>query len=221
MSKRSEPTRQDLAAQIEHEHQAARSAAEMVVAHAVECGELLIEAKAGLAHAEWLPWLEEYTTVSARQAQVYMRLARHRAEIEAANAQRDSHLPIRDAIALLADHDKAEAHLTVTEPLKRQYTVLTITAEPEPIAVRQKIIPQPARAPDPDYDFLFGTEFAWRKLDVAELAARCHDPEGLRDTALRELQRLQMLIAALDRRLRAGGRAKLRLVAQPPEDPKA
>jgi hypothetical protein len=61
-----------------------------------------LQAKATVPHGGWLPWLAEHTTVGPRQAQNYMKLTRRRAEIEAANAQRDSPLPIRDAIALLA-----------------------------------------------------------------------------------------------------------------------
>lgn len=92
----------DLAQAIEREHQAAHQAARSALEHALECGRLLIQAKAALPHGQWLPWLEANTTISARQSQNYMRLHRHRDELEAANAQRDSHLPIRDALALLA-----------------------------------------------------------------------------------------------------------------------
>jgi hypothetical protein len=92
-----------LAQAIDREHQAAHQAAHTALEHALECGRLLLQAKAAVTHGEWLPWLEANTSVSARQSQNYMRLTRHRAEIETANAQRDSHLPIRDAIALLAE----------------------------------------------------------------------------------------------------------------------
>ena len=45
--------------------------------HAIECGRLLIEAKATLPHGAWLPWLEANVSFGARQAQKYMRLADH------------------------------------------------------------------------------------------------------------------------------------------------
>lgn len=96
------PALPDLAQAIEREHQAARQAAITALEHAFECGRLLIQAKATVPHGGWLPWLAEHTTVGPRQAQNYMKLTRRRAEIEAANAQRDSPLPIRDATALLA-----------------------------------------------------------------------------------------------------------------------
>jgi hypothetical protein len=108
----------DVAQAIDREHRAAHQAARTALEHALECGRLLIEAKAAVPHGDWLPWLEEHTTVGARQAQNYMRLTRRRAEIEDANAQRDSHLPIRDAIALLADH-LAEAKLAEGEAADR------------------------------------------------------------------------------------------------------
>ena len=92
----------DLAQAIDREHQAAHEAARTALQHALECRRLLLQAKAAVAHGEWLPWLEANTNVGVRQSQTYMRLHRHRAEIEAANTNRDSHLPIRDAIALLA-----------------------------------------------------------------------------------------------------------------------
>jgi len=81
----SAPVLQDLAAQIEAEHQAAVGAARSVTDHAVACGRLLIQAKARLAHGEWLPWLEGNTTVSIRTAQVYTRLARELPKLSEAN----------------------------------------------------------------------------------------------------------------------------------------
>jgi hypothetical protein len=92
-----------LAAEIENCHQAAYRAAEDALNLALRCGDLLIEAKAKIKHGEWLFWPETNTTVGNRQAQNYIRLAKNRPEIEAANTQRDSHLPVREAIALLAE----------------------------------------------------------------------------------------------------------------------
>jgi hypothetical protein len=52
-------------------HQSARTAIE----HAVECGRLLLEAKAKVAHGQWLPWIEANLSFGVRQAQKYIRLA--------------------------------------------------------------------------------------------------------------------------------------------------
>jgi Protein of unknown function (DUF3102) len=91
---------QALAAEIEAAHQAATGAARSAVEHAIECGRLLIQAKASVAHGEWLPWIEANLTFGPRQAQKYMRLA-DRAEA-LPNAHPDAHLTIDGAMALLA-----------------------------------------------------------------------------------------------------------------------
>ena len=89
----------DLAQAIDREHQAAHQAARTALEHALECGRLLIQAKAAVPHGEWLPWLEANTSVSARQSQRYMRLAH--AAIEG-KYDATSHLTIDEALALLA-----------------------------------------------------------------------------------------------------------------------
>ena len=45
------------------------------IEHAIECGRLLVEAKASVPHGEWLPWLCENTKVSERTARRWMRFA--------------------------------------------------------------------------------------------------------------------------------------------------
>ena len=75
----------DLAARIVAEHKAVRAAMKSTLEHALACGDLLIEAKAKLAHGTWLPWLAEHcASLSERTAQVYISLARNRAAIRAA-----------------------------------------------------------------------------------------------------------------------------------------
>jgi protein gp37 len=60
----------DLAARI-------RTAARTTLEHAIQVGELLIEAKRLVAHGDWTTWLEGNCDLSERMAQNYMRLARH------------------------------------------------------------------------------------------------------------------------------------------------
>jgi hypothetical protein len=43
--------------------------------HAIAAGHALIEAKALVAHGEWLAWVKEHCGFSERTAQIYMRLA--------------------------------------------------------------------------------------------------------------------------------------------------
>jgi hypothetical protein len=73
----------DLAVRIKAEHEAAASAMQRSVEHAINVGELLIQAKALLKHGQWLPWLEEHCAMPERTAQFYMRVARHRKIVEA------------------------------------------------------------------------------------------------------------------------------------------
>jgi hypothetical protein len=93
----------DLAARIRAEHGAAAASLGDAVRHAMAAGELLIEAKALVRHGQWLPWLRDRCSLSERTCQLYMRLAKNRAEIEKTNAQSiaDSDLTLNEAAALL------------------------------------------------------------------------------------------------------------------------
>ena len=105
-----------LAVEIEATHEAVQGAFRTTLERAAECGRLLIEAKALVGHGNWLPWLEQNTTVGARQSQKYMRLAKGWPEIEA-NASPDSHLTLTDAVALLAEpKDEPTALAGLPEP---------------------------------------------------------------------------------------------------------
>jgi Protein of unknown function (DUF3102) len=93
-----EPARRPLpalAGEIRNEVEAAESAWQDAVGHAIRAGELLIEAKAQVKHGEWLSWLEaNFPGFSGRSASNCMRLARNRDVV--------AHLPtIREAVAEL------------------------------------------------------------------------------------------------------------------------
>jgi hypothetical protein len=88
----------ELATRIEAAHRATEAAVNSALASAIAAGEMLAEAKAQLPHGEWLPWLEQNTSVPARTASLYMRLAKHRVEI--GNGVAD--LTVRAATATLA-----------------------------------------------------------------------------------------------------------------------
>ena len=98
----------DLAARIVAEHKAVRATMKSTLEHALACGDLLIEAKAKLAHGTWRPWLAEHCALlSERTAQVYISLAKNRtairAAIEAKSADAaDLTMTIRDALELIA-----------------------------------------------------------------------------------------------------------------------
>jgi hypothetical protein len=83
-------------------------------------GDSLIEAKQLLPHGGWLPWLSKHCGLSARVAQNYMLLARHKKLIPA-KYESDSYLTITAALAsvvrdaeliekIKAEKGKAEAY---------------------------------------------------------------------------------------------------------------
>lgn len=93
----------DLAAEINREHKAAQDAARSALEHAIRAGELLIQAKEGIAHGEWGKWLQDNVEVSERTAQAYMRTAKHKGELVDPKTQRVADLPLREALAQLAE----------------------------------------------------------------------------------------------------------------------
>ena len=103
-----------LAREITQAHEEACHAAQSALEHARRAGELLIQAKKGIAHGAWQPWLAaQCPTIRERTAQAYMRVARRWPELEA-KTQRVADLPLRGALALLAEPGDAE-HAADTE----------------------------------------------------------------------------------------------------------
>jgi Protein of unknown function (DUF3102) len=92
----------DLAARIKLEHQAVAVALKDSLQHAVAAGELLIEGKAQVPHGQWLSWLKDHCTISERTAQLYMRVAKNRADIETKIADDTADLTLSEAAAMLA-----------------------------------------------------------------------------------------------------------------------
>jgi hypothetical protein len=123
-----------LAASIRVEHEAAERHARSAVEHAIRAGELLIEAKAQVAHGEWLPWLAENFPARPVTAQRYMRLA--------VNASRVTHLDeaesIREALAVLA-----EPKPKPTEVVNGSFTRDEARRALEPVRVLEVAPPSP------------------------------------------------------------------------------
>ena len=92
----------DLAARIKTEHTAVSSALKERLRHAIAAGELLLEAKDQVPHGQWLPWLQEHCSIFERTAQLYMRVAKNRAEIENQIRNDVADLTLNEATALLA-----------------------------------------------------------------------------------------------------------------------
>jgi hypothetical protein len=81
---------------------AAEQATKRGLEHAIAAGMLLIEAKELVAHGQWLEWLQaNCPAVGHRQAQTYMRLARHRHWLETFKNAATAHLTIAAAEALV------------------------------------------------------------------------------------------------------------------------
>ena len=104
-----------LAVEIEAAHLAVRGAFRTTLERAAYCGRLLIEAKAMVGHGDWLPWIEQNTTVGPREVQRYMRVAARWTEIEA-NASAETHLTLTEAVALLAEPKEEPAPGRGAEP---------------------------------------------------------------------------------------------------------
>lgn len=91
----------DIAAKINAEHQQALAALNDGLRHAINAGQLLLEAKKLCAHGEWQPWLEQHFVGSARTARAYILVAQRWPQVEA-KWQRVADLSFREALQLLA-----------------------------------------------------------------------------------------------------------------------
>jgi len=95
----------ELAAEIQDAHAAFVSKASASLEYARQAGALLIEAKALVAHGEWLPWLAtNCTDITARTAQGYMTISREWSRLQEIQEKRNgvSSLSLRKALSLLA-----------------------------------------------------------------------------------------------------------------------
>lgn len=123
-----------LAEKIAREHEAATAAAKQGIEHAIAAGELLLEAKEGLKHGEFGPWLAEHCAIPDRTARLYMRLARNRETIEKTATVAD--LTLRGAAALLAppkadDDDALDAPPRPLAPGEIELSVDDVRFRPE------------------------------------------------------------------------------------------
>jgi Protein of unknown function (DUF3102)/Helix-turn-helix domain of resolvase len=88
----------ELAQRINAEHDEFKRVGRVALEHAVKCGEALIEAQAQVQHGRWLAWLHENVRVHPTTVYKYMRLARFRDRVLAADATGVEH-----ALRLVAD----------------------------------------------------------------------------------------------------------------------
>jgi hypothetical protein len=94
----------DLVQRIEAEHAAVSFALQSALAHAIACGELLMQAKLQVkaVKGKWLPWLAENCSIPRRTASHYMALAKRKADLtnEMGNVMPIS---VRQALAALSE----------------------------------------------------------------------------------------------------------------------
>jgi hypothetical protein len=87
---------------INAEHHACEAAVNAALEHAMNAGDLLLEAKDKAPHGTWQGWLEGNFDGSIRTAQAYMRVAARRAEVEAAKTQSSAPLSLDGALKALS-----------------------------------------------------------------------------------------------------------------------
>jgi hypothetical protein len=91
--------------------QASAIAAQNFLEHALAVGNALIRAKEQIQHGEWLPWLKSFD-LSPDTAERYMKLARHRDEL---NSARVRNLSLSAALKLVTKPQPADS-----KPKKRK-----------------------------------------------------------------------------------------------------
>jgi phage N-6-adenine-methyltransferase len=92
-----------LAVEIRAEIAAFEADLRSAVGHAIRGGQLLIEAKEGLPHGEWEPWLAANFDRTPQWARAWMRLARNREQIESA-------VSVSSALRELVSGDAMDVH---------------------------------------------------------------------------------------------------------------
>jgi hypothetical protein len=121
-----------LAAEINTEHERAYGKAREALEHARRAGELLLRVRDSLKHGEWLPWIEQFCSFSARQAQRYLTLAENWTAL-AAKYDTLSHLTVTCALRLLrrpdSETDRARALQSRHEALRREMALLQRAAD--------------------------------------------------------------------------------------------
>jgi Protein of unknown function (DUF3102) len=101
----------DLAGQANAEHANAQRSARQAVAHAVNAGKFLLQAKSLLPHGNWSQWLTDNFAASGRTARAYMLLAKRLPELNESKRQRVANLPLRLALDALRGDPKSELEL--------------------------------------------------------------------------------------------------------------
>jgi hypothetical protein len=108
----------ELRAAINAEHEKASQTARQALEHARRAGELLIQAKALVAHGQWLPWLQTNCECAERTATAYMKIAREWSTLESKSATGVADLTVRGALQELAEPRQHQAALPLDPGLE-------------------------------------------------------------------------------------------------------
>jgi hypothetical protein len=90
-----------LTAAIRREHEAASTAAQSAIEHALEAGRLLAQAREGIPHGGWESFVREHCGIAPRTARLYMQLDDRRDRI--ANREHVAVLTLRAAARFMAE----------------------------------------------------------------------------------------------------------------------
>jgi hypothetical protein len=105
----------ELANVVAAEHRHAEAAARKALEHALAAGDALLEAKSAVEHGQWSAWLAaNVPDVSARTAQLYMKLARNRGSLD---PQRVADLSLRQAAKMVSESKPHPTHVDIDEYL--------------------------------------------------------------------------------------------------------
>lgn len=126
----------DLPTRINKLHVMVQQDAISAIERARLAGELLIEAKKTVGHGNWLAWLGESITFSAKTASNYMRVARSLPKLEDEDRQRVADMSFRDLLsAMVTDTNrlsklpapaaKVALETAESQPLRRSVTLAT------------------------------------------------------------------------------------------------
>jgi hypothetical protein len=135
------------AKRINAAHRAIEARHKKNIMDAMAIGDELIEAHAEVPHGQWLDWIKENCVFLVKTAQDYVRMAENRAVIEAANANRSSHLTISEARKLIAK-PASKAVVEVIPPGAPRSEELS---EDELIAHGRKLLGLPPKDAPPPY----------------------------------------------------------------------
>ncbi len=120
----------DLAAQINAEHDRCQQAYRDSLSYARSCGQLLIQAREQIPRGSWLLWLEANCKVAQRTAYAYMRVAKEWTILEPFVTV--ANLTFKDALTLLSEADADESVVESEEIVDA--TFVDLPAKPSSLA---------------------------------------------------------------------------------------